>query len=428
VKVIADLHLHSKYSRAVSGQMTLSTIAEWAVKKGIGLVGTGDFTHPMWFREIKSNLEETESGVYRLRTGKVRFLLTTEISCIYSDQGQGRRVHILVFLPKISDVEKFNSKLTSRGANLFSDGRPIVGLTLQDVAQIALDANPKALLIPAHVWTPWFGIYGQNSGYDSLAEAFGDLAKDISAVETGLSSDPAMNWRMKELENRAIVSFSDAHSPAKIGREATVFELPAINYENVRKLNIAHTIEFYPEEGKYHYSGHRDCRIVCSPEEIREKGTICPVCGKSLTPGVMSRVENLAKVKAETETKKDKSGVRWIYSQGRKKPPYATLVLLMEILAEVYGVGVGSQKVVKSYELLFNNFGSEFKILLETEIGGIRKVAGEKVAEVIAKVRSGDIVIEPGFDGVFGKVKIWPDILGQESRQNPSLQQESLFS
>jgi len=428
VKVIADLHLHSKYSRAVSGQMTLSTIAEWAVKKGIGLVGTGDFTHPMWFREIKSNLEETESGVYRLRTGKVRFLLTTEISCIYSDQGQGRRVHILVFLPIISDVEKFNSKLTSRGANLFSDGRPIVGLTLQDVAQIALDANPKALLIPAHVWTPWFGIYGQNSGYDSLAEAFGDLAKDISAVETGLSSDPAMNWRMKELENRAIVSFSDAHSPAKIGREATVFELPAINYENVRKLNIAHTIEFYPEEGKYHYSGHRDCRIVCSPEEIREKGTICPVCGKSLTPGVMSRVENLAKVKAETETKKDKSGVRWIYSQGRKKPPYATLVLLMEILAEVYGVGVGSQKVVKSYELLFNNFGSEFKILLETEIGGIRKVAGEKVAEAIAKVRSGDIVIEPGFDGVFGKVKIWPDILGQESRQNPSLQQESLFS
>ena len=426
MKVIADLHIHSKYARAVSPQMTIPTIAEWAVKKGIELVGTGDFTHPLWFREIKNNLEEAEEGVYRPRSGNVRFLLTSEISCIYSDKGKGRRIHTLICFPKISDVEKFNAKLTSLGANLFSDGRPIVGLSLKQIAQTALVVNPKALVIPAHAWTPWFGIYGANSGYDSLAEAFGDLTKYIPAVETGLSSDPAMNWKMAELAGRSIVSFSDAHSPAKIGREATVFELPKITFENIKNLNIAYTIEFYPEEGKYHYTGHRKCGVVYSPLEAKKMGLICPVCGKPLTIGVMGRVEHLATLNIETKSERDKYGVRWIHPKGQARPPYTMTVPLMEILAEAYGVGVGSRKVTDNCELITNNCGSEFKVLLETLLGEIQKIAGEKVAEAIAKVRSGDIFIEPGYDGVFGKVKVWPHTT-EAAEGEPALSQTSLF-
>jgi uncharacterized protein (TIGR00375 family) len=438
MKVIADLEIHSKYARAVSPQMTIPTIAEWAKKKGIDLVGTGDFTHPLWFREIKQYLEEAGEGIYKLKgsDSKIRFLLTSEISCIYSHQGKGRRVHIFVYLPDFSDVEKFNSKLTSMGANLFSDGRPIVGLSLSQIVETALGVNPQAIIIPAHVWTPWFGFYGQNSGYDSLEEAFGNLAKYIPAVETGLSSDPAMNWKMTELTNRSIVSFSDAHSPPKIGREATVFDLSKIAYGNIYsslvnpsdKEKISYTIEFYPEEGKYHYTGHRKCNVVYSPNEARKMGSTCPVCGKSLTIGVMGRVEHLATEEVETESEKDKYGVRWIKEKNGQRPGYVMMVPLLEILAEALGVGVGSQKVVNNYELLVNNFGSEFAVLLETPVEEIKKFLGEKVAQAIAKVRSGDIHIEPGYDGIFGKVKIWPDTPSPISRQNFFLQQKSLFS
>lgn len=824
MRIIADLHLHSKYSRAVSPQMILPTIAQWAEKKGIGLVGTGDFTHPMWFRELKDGLKEAGNGIYQVKNTK--FLLTTEVSCIYSDKGKGRRVHLLIIFPKLSDVEKFNKDLALNGANLFSDGRPIMGLSVKRVAQIALNINPEVILIPAHCllpgtlvhtdtgvrqiekirvgekvlthcggferishiyqrlfegkvirirpwyfslgltttfehpffalkpekhcswigglckpnsvasgkhkcrakhfekyrpcwvpaeelspgdvliyprsrkvqlakkldlgervlgknnrnlprkilttegfcrlagyylaegylgnnsvcfsfsekeseyinevkclmkdifgmtycryyrrkktrsegvelmffstvlanlfrrlfydksgskrannkklpdwalflpeilqkeilvgwwrgdagytssavlanqmkmlclrlgivpsilkdskegyfkrgnhrlgerqvranfdsyyfshlaffednfsllrdpvfirfrrklnrrhgwidknyiylpirkiektfykgkvhnlevekdnsyvtefaavhncWTPWFGIYGANSGYDSLDEAFEDLAKHVPAVETGLSSDPAMNWRMEELANRQIVSFSDAHSPAKIGREATVFEIENLSFEEIRKLKIASTIEFYPEEGKYHFTGHRKCNVIYSPNEARKKGTICPVCGRALTPGVMSRVESLGKNEIQTETEKDKFGVRWIFPKGRNRPGYVMIVPLLEILAEAYGVGVGSQKAINNYQLIINNCGSEFKILLETPIEKIQKVAGEKVAEAIAKVRSGDIAIEPGYDGVFGKVRVWP-ASAKATAGKPVLSQPSLF-
>ncbi|KKR37873.1 MAG: and RNA helicase protein [Candidatus Woesebacteria bacterium GW2011_GWB1_40_101] len=234
MKFVADLEVHSKYARAVSPQMNVPTIAGWAAKKGIDLVGTGDFTHPMWLRELEGNLEEAGEGIYQLKVqnekSKVKFLLTSEISCIYSHNGKGRRVHILVYLPTFTDVEKFNKELISKGANLFSDGRPIVGLTLSQIVETALGVQAKAIIIPAHVWTPWFGFYGSMSGYDHLEEAFGELAKYIPAVETGLSSDPAMNWKIGELTNRRIVSFSDAHSPAKLGREATVFDLSEISF------------------------------------------------------------------------------------------------------------------------------------------------------------------------------------------------------
>ncbi len=418
MKVVADLEVHSKYARAVSPQMDVPTIALWAQKKGIDLVGTGDFTHPMWLRELQSGLEEGGEGVYKIKDSSLslRFLLTSEISCIYLDKGRGRRIHILVYLPTFSDVEKFNKELTAKGANLFSDGRPIVGLTLSQIVETALSVNSGAIIIPAHVWTPWFGFYGSMSGYDHLEEAFGELEKYIPAVETGLSSDPAMNWRIAELTKRRIVSFSDAHSPAKLGREATVFELSEISFSALNNAicakgpdKIDYTIEFYPEEGKYHYTGHRNCKVVYSPNETRKMGTICPVCGKPLTVGVMSRVEELGKIEIETESIKDKFGVRWIKDKRKERPGYVMLVPLLEILSEALGSGVGSQTVLLEYDKLINTFGSEFAILLETKLADIEKIAGTKVMDGISKVRSGDIVIEPGYDGVFGKVRIWKE-------------------
>jgi len=441
MKVIADLEVHSKYARAVSPQMTLPTIAEWADKKGINLVGTGDFTHPIWLRELDASLEEAGSGIYKLKNSQSpsRFLLTSEVSCVYSHKGKGRRIHILVYLSSLEEVRKFNKELTLRGANLFSDGRPIIGLTLAQLTEIALSANPKAILIPAHVWTPWFGFYGDKSGYDSLFEAFGQLEKYIPAVETGLSSDPAMNWRIGELTDKRIVSFSDAHSPQKLGREATVFELAGLSFENIRNAivgqegsSIAYTIEFYPEEGKYHYTGHRNCKVVYSPNETRKKGITCPVCGRPLTVGVMSRVEHLASQEIEIETELDEFGVRWIKqkvsgpaSLGSGGRPYVMLVPLSEILSEALASGPASQKVLGVYEQLLSSFGTEFAVLLETNAEDIKRIAGDRVAEAIDKVRRGDIVIEPGYDGVFGKVGIWRE--EEEGQKKEDIDQGTLF-
>jgi len=468
MQIIADLEVHSKYARAVSSSMNVPTISEWAAKKGISLVGTGDFTHPMWLRELEANLEEAGNGVYKLRDGKSSepyFLLTSEISCMYTHEGKGRRVHIMVYLPSFESVKKFNNELTTMGANLFSDGRPIVGLTLAQIAETALSVDKRTILIPAHVWTPWFGFYGHMSGYDSLHEAFGDLKKYIPAVETGLSSDPLMNWKIEELEEKQIVSFGDAHSPQKLGREATVFELEKISYENVwkalwpkseigsRKLDdevlisklevgiqsskfklrnqssdikphISYTIEFYPEEGKYHYTGHRKCNVVYSPKDARKMGMTCPVCGRPLTLGVASRVETLASLDIETESTVDKYGVRFIRDKVGKRIPYIMMVPLLEIISESLGLGVNSQKVENTYELLINQLGSEFRVLLKTPIEDIRKVAGEKIGEAIGKVRIGDIHIEPGYDGIFGKVTIWRQ---EEKITNNHKLQESLF-
>lgn len=460
MKVIADLQLHSRFSRAVSQNMTVPTIALWAAKKGIGLVATGDWTHPMWFRELESNLEEAGEGVYGLKKGVLPlasptalppgsntgapsvvppgsrhplFLLSTEISSIYSQNGKTRKIHTLIFAPSLAVVKKISQELTNHGANLFSDGRPIVGLTAKTVAKIALSVDPRCLIIPAHAWTPHFALFGSVSGFDSIAECFEELSPYIYAIETGLSSDPAMNWRIPELVNRRIVSFSDAHSPQKIGREATIFDLPEVSFENIRQAimgkgsgKIASTLEFYPEEGKYHYTGHRNCHVVYSPNEARKNGTVCPVCGRRLTEGVMSRVEELAHGnEVETESTKDEYGVRWIKDKAGKRPPYVMMVPLMEILAEAYEVGVGSQRVVTSYESIVTSLGSEFAILLKTPITQIAKVAGPRVAEAISKVRSGDIFIDPGYDGVFGKVQIWPPSESPEAEKEAD--QGSLF-
>lgn len=444
-KIIADLHLHSKYSRAVSPKMELAEIWRWAKIKGIDLAATGDWTHPLWLREIQGKLEEDpeKRGLFRLKKEyrpmeaesekEPLFLLSTEISSIYTQGGQGRRIHTLVWLSGLEAVEKFNQKLLERGANLMSDGRPIVGLPAKQILELALEADELALVIPAHVWTPWFSLYGSKSGFDSIKECFGDLAPYIQAVETGLSSDPAMNWRVEELDRRAIVSFSDAHSGSKLGREATVFEMPKgqLSFKGIReavlaetKPHIAYTIEFYPEEGKYHYSGHRNCQVKHSIEETRKIGTTCPVCGKGLTLGVEYRVEQLATREVSTQKIEGKNGLTGIRADKKahpelaRKPPYVMLVPLQEILAEALEVGAGSQKIGVEYSRLVNHFGGEFKILLETELEELAKIAEPRIVEALERVRRQNIFIDPGADGEFGKVKIWgKKELGVENNQ-----------
>jgi len=450
LEIVTDLHLHSKYSRAVSKQMDLVQIAKWAKIKGVDLVGTGDFTHPMWFKELKENLEE-DNGVFTLvqsskckvqsysskfKVNEVKFLLTSEISSIYSQGGKTRKIHNLVMAPDFTTVEKINSELTRRGFNIKSDGRPIIKLSAHDLLDMVLSINKDCLVIPAHIWTPWFSMYGANSGYDSIIECFGDLEKYIYAIETGLSSDPEMNWRIPELEGRSIVSFSDAHSGSKLGREATVLEIGRLDYERVIGAirgrgerreegdeKIKYTIEFYPEEGKYHWTGHRNCNVIYSPEESIKKGTICPVCGKKLTVGVAERVERLGvrnRVRVKEEI--DEYGVRWVKpfyappnrrategkkGKGDKTAKFVRLVPLLEIISQSLKSGESSQKVVNGYNKLTDHFGSELKILMQIKPEEIANIGGEKIAEGIIRVRLGNIYIRPGFDGEFGKVKVW---------------------
>lgn len=454
MQIIADLQLHSKYARAVSQNMTVPVIAEWAAKKGIGLVATGDWTHPLWFRELEAGLEEAAPGLFSLKGSRhPLFLLSTEVSCIYGQGGKTRRIHILIFAPSFETVRKVNQEFVRRGVNLLSDGRPIMGLSSQNVAELVLSVDERCLLIPAHAWTPWFSLYGSMSGFDSIEECFGEYAKYIYAIETGLSSDPAMNWRIAELENRQIVSFSDAHSPAKLGREATVFEVSELSYENIRKAiigyrvsgtgyqlsgsrvpvepktekpetdirnpepenRISYTIEFYPEEGKYHFTGHRNCGVKQTPGETKLRGTTCHVCGKPLTVGVIHRVEDLANGEIEVSILEDDYGVRWVHPKGENRPPYVMMVPLVEILSEAFGVGVSSQKVANEYEKLTQSLGPEFEILLQTKAEEIERISGPKVREAVEKVRSGDIFIDPGYDGIFGKVKIWQEHENEES-------------
>lgn len=454
--IIADLQIHSRFSRAVSPQMTLPNIAMWARRKGIGLVATGDWTHPMWFREIERDLEETGNGLLRLKpqaqslastasgegfavnrdfaTDNPLFLLATEVSCIYTQNGKGRRVHTLIWVPSIDSARKISQEMTKRGCNLLSDGRPIIGLTSIDVAELVLTIEPKALVIPAHAWTPWFSVFGSMSGFTSLDEAFGPYAKHIYAVETGLSSNPSMNWQIAELDSRAIISFSDAHSGSKLGREATVFKLTddtdMISYQHIydaisarslrrdeKKLQatIAYTIEFYPEEGKYHWSGHRACSIRWGPEETRKNGSTCPVCGKQLTQGVEQRVSELSgrseadvQLSVYEQAMSESSAVRMTKSNAfPNRPPFLMMVPLVEIIAEAIGSPVSSPKVQTPYFRLTDEVGSEFFILLEADTRAIAAVAGERVALGVDMVRKGKLTIDPGYDGVFGVVKIW---------------------
>lgn len=404
-KIVSDLHLHSAYARATSKELNFDNLVFWSKTKGIDLLSSADFTHPAWFAETKNKLKEDGSGLLTYQDKK--FILGAEVSCIFSQGGKLRRVHLLLFVPSLAVAEKVNQELGKRG-KLASDGRPILGLPARTVLEILLEADPSSMMIPAHAWTPWFGVLGQNGGFDSLEECFGDLAKYIYAVETGLSSDPEMNWRVKELDKRSIVSFSDAHSGPKIGRELTIldsdYSYSAI-LESLKKQKIHQTIEFYPEEGKYHYNGHRNCNFSETPEATLNRGLLCPNCRRPLTIGVMHRVATLA----------EKSRGEGFQAQNR--PSFQKLVPLQEIIAEVIGSPVTSKKVKESYFKLIAKFGNEIEILTETNPDSVGEVAeNESLAEALRKVRTGDIFIEPGFDGVYGQVHIWGKTAADEKR------------
>lgn len=397
---MADLHIHSRYSRACSQSLNVPNLVEWAKLKGIDVLGTSDFLHPLWFTELKSQLKEDGSGFLTNNSSDVKFVLTVEVASIYSHKGAVRRIHNLIMLPSFESAEKLQKALFSKRANLSSDGRPIVGISSKDLLRMCLEIDKSVLFIPAHAWTPWFGIFGSQSGYDSLEDCFEDLTEYIYAIETGLSSDPAMNWRIKELDNRSIISCSDAHSLPNLGREATVFggslESGFLGMlGDLKAQKIAGTIEFYPEEGKYHYTGHRNCNVKYSPEETKAKGTKCPVCGRGLTVGVMERVEELATRGIITS------------EQFPSRPGFRKLVPLLQIIAEAFSTAPTTQKVISEYKKLTGGLGSEIKILTKVDIGEIAKISGPKVAEGVDKVRQGDLVIDPGYDGVYGVVKIW---------------------
>ncbi len=415
---VADLHIHSRFSRACSPQLNVPNLAEWAKYKGINILGTGDFLHPLWFAELKTQLKENGSGFLTHDGSDIKFVLTVEIASIYTHKGRGRRVHNLVFMPDFVSADTFQKELLSRKANLGSDGRPIVGISSKDLLSLALQASEKVIFIPAHAWTPWFGVFGSESGYDSLEECFEDLAPYIYGIETGLSSDPAMNWRVEELDERSILSFSDAHSLPNLGRESTVFAQDLSQgydgmFEAIKNQKIAGTIEFYPEQGKYHYTGHRNCSVKYTPEDTKAKGTICPVCKRGLTVGVMERVEALAS-RAKSETFPNRTA-------------YKMLVPLHQVIAEVFGTAPTSQKVILEYKKLVTQLGGEIKVLTKVSIEDIAKISGAKIAEGVGKVRKGDLVIDPGYDGVFGVVKIWSDDRMEQKQEEQQAPQLGLF-
>lgn len=405
MRIIADLQIHSKYSRACSQELSPKTIGAWADKKGIQVIGTGDLTHPKWLKELKEALEETKPGLYQLKdkSAQAYFLLTSEISSVYKQGEKLRRQHTCVFVPNFESADKFILGLEKQGANLKSDGRPITGIHCDVLAKIALEADKNNFIVPAHVWTPHFGLFGSLSGFDAVEEAFGDMAKYIYAIETGLSSDPKMNWQISALDKYALVSNSDAHSLRKIGREANAFEInekelsyysitEAIKSKNPKKF--LYTIEFFPEEGKYHLDGHADCKFSCEPEKTRDLGGICPKCGKKLLVGVLNRVAQLAD--------------REYGFVPKNAVPYKSIIPLEEIIAETFDVGAGSKRVLEVYEKMVKQ-NSEFEILLDLSENQITEISSHEIALAITRVREGKVNVEGGYDGVFGKIHIFSD-------------------
>jgi uncharacterized protein (TIGR00375 family) len=399
--------------------MNVHSMALWAKKKGIDLLGTGDFTHPLYFEDLRSALKEAEDGLYTSPLEpSVRFMLTAEISSIYSYKGKMRRIHNIVMAPSIEVAERINNVLEKLG-NLSSDGRPILGTPAKDLIKIILDISPDCLFVPAHAWTPWFSIFGSNSGFDSIEECFGEYSRYIYAIETGLSSDPEMNWRLSALDRITLISNSDAHSPNKLGREANVFNCD-MNYHEIMdaikkkdRNRFLYTIEFFPEEGKYHYDGHRACNVLLSPSETKEHKGICPVCKRPLTVGVMNRVEELA----DREDGFVPEGAI----------PSRHLIPLQEIIADALNTGVNTAKVKKEYERLTSS-STEFEILLDLPEDDLYRLTESRIAEGIIRVRKGEIKITPGYDGVYGSIDIFHEEPVKEARPSTNEpQQTSLF-
>ena len=402
----ADLHLHSPYARATSRELTFENMSRWAHIKGIDLLASADFTHPEWFEHTKRTLRPMGDGLYECEG--TRFVLGTEVNCNGYQGGRNRRIHMLMLAPSIEVVERINAALCDKGL-LASDGRPTLHMTPRELLVTLLHIDERIMLIPAHAWTPHFGIYGSRTGFDSLEECFGELTPYILAIETGLSSDPAMNWRMPELDDVSIVSFSDAHSLPKMARELTIID-GELSYDGLRQAlreqSIAYTVEFFPEEGKYHHSGHRKCGVNLSPSEVASNGEACPVCRRRMTLGVMQRTEELAQ--RDAGAFRDAGGFICVDRRGKSgRPPFRSLVGLQQIVAESMGRGVNTKGVQARYMQLVEEFGNELHILMDADTSDIKRVGGERIAEGVERVRKGDIHIEPGYDGVFGKVSVW---------------------
>lgn len=397
MEFVADFHIHSKYSRATSRSMDIPNLAKWAKLKGVNLLGTGDFTHHLWYQELKKYLApDKDSGLYIYQG--VYFIPSAEISSIFSQNGTVYRVHNVILAPSLEVVGEINKMLSSHG-NIASDGRPILGLSCERLADELFKISRELMLIPAHIWTPWFSVFGSRSGFNSLEEAYGKHTEKITALETGLSSDPAMNWMVSKLDKYSLVSNSDSHSPSRIGRESNVFDCE-LSYKEIKRVletkdrnKFLYTIEFFPEEGKYHYDGHRNCRINLHPNETKKHNGNCPVCHKPLTKGVLNRVEELAD-RQEGFVPENAIG-------------YKSMVCLDEIIAEARGVGKQSKAVEKDYlDIIYAN-GPEFYILNKMPTDELFTKLPVKVAEGIKKVRDKNIEIIPGHDGEYGIIKIF---------------------
>lgn len=398
MKFFADLHIHSKYSRATSGKMDLEGISEAAKFKGIKLMGTGDFTHPIWFVELKENLNPLGNGIFTFAS--VYFILTCEVCNIYVKNGKLRKNHNIIITPSLDSADKISDYL-SRYGKIESDGRPILSLDAERMFERILEIDERNNLIPAHIWTPWFSLFGSKSGFDSIEECFGKHTNRILALETGLSSDPEMNWMWSKLDSFTLLSNSDAHSPANIGREVNCFNCE-MEYDTIMKVikngdkeGFLFTVEFFPEEGKYHFDGHRACDVSMHPDEVKRKGNICPRCGKPLTLGVLHRVLELSD--------------RNYGFKPKGKIPFKKLVPLMEIIGLAIDKGKGTKTVEKKYIELISRLGGEFEILLDVSYEEIRKASNEVIADRIVRVREGKVEVKPGYDGVFGEVNIMGD-------------------
>lgn len=417
MKQVIDLHIHSKYSRACSPLLDLENIDKFCRIKGIDIVATGDFTYPKWFDDISEKTREIDkTGLYKIKNkyrindgefgkavdekGGTKFILSTELSLVYKKDNKTRRLHIVVLAPNIKSVKKLN-KYLDKLYNIRSDGRPILGMSAEELCEVCFGIDENFMIIPAHAWTPWFAVFGSKSGFNSLKECFGEWASKIYAIETGLSSDPEMNWSLSSLDNITLLSNSDAHSLSNLGREANVFDLKKISYLEIVKIiksgsskKFLKTIEFYPEEGMYHYDGHRDCDVVFNPVSTKKNKNICPVCKKELVVGVMNRVVSIAD--------------RNIGYRPKKSIPFIKTVGLDKIIAESIGIkNRNSKKVQSEYRKMISSGFSEFDILLDLPYGDLKKISLPRVVDGIKRVRSGNLKIKPGFDGKYGTVKIF---------------------
>ncbi|MEW6102458.1 MAG: endonuclease Q family protein [bacterium] len=409
MEFIADFHLHSKYSRATSKDMDIPEMSKYAKLKGISLLGSSDFTHPVWLSNLKAHLKETEGNLFDYKG--MKFILTSEVSNIYKDKDKFAKIHIIIFSPCLETCDRINERLQRYGS-LFADGRPILSLSSPDLVKMLLDIDERIFIVPAHIWTPHFSVFGANSGFNSISECFKDEASNIYCLETGLSSDPKMNWRLSMLDKYTLISNSDAHSPAKIGREANVFNCE-ISYnaiisclKNKDKTKFLKTLEFFPEEGKYHYDGHRNCEISLSPDETKRLNLKCPKCGKKLTIGVMYRV-------CELSDRED----GFI---PENSIPYKNLIPLDEIIGDALEKEPTSVVVKREYLSMVENIGSEFDILLKKSEDELKREVPQKIYEGIMNVRKGMIDIEPGYDGVYGKIVIF-------KKEKKTQKQMSLF-